>query len=187
METISTTCHACEGKRYIPTALKYTFQGKNISDILDMTIQEAGSFFKNSAVSPVLERLKDVGLDYITLGQPMDTLSGGELQRVKLASELESHHNVYILDEPTTGLHMSDIAQLMKVLNRLVDQGNTLIVIEHNLDVVAGADWVIDMGPGAGQAGGKIVFEGEPQRLLEAEQSVTGQYLKRYIEHRKTT
>lgn len=182
MDAISTTCDVCEGKRYTPAVLGYQLKGRNINDVLNMTITEAALFFTEESILPVLRRLADVGVEYITLGQSLDTLSGGELQRVKLAAELDSRGNLYILDEPTTGLHMSDTAQLMNVLHRLVDQGNTLIVVEHNLDVIAGADWVIDLGPGAGQKGGKVIFEGTPAQLVEAETSITGQYLKAYIE-----
>lgn len=181
MDTIVQTCDVCEGRQYTPEVLSYTLNGKNIHDVLSMTTEDALTFFADTAIQSVLTRLIDVGLDYLTLGQPLDTLSGGELQRVKLAAELEKCGNLYILDEPTTGLHMSDIARLMAVLNKLVDQGNTVIVIEHNLDVIAGADWIIDMGPGAGQNGGSIVFEGTPQQLVQCPDSITARYLRKYL------
>jgi excinuclease UvrABC ATPase subunit len=146
-----------------------------------MTIDEAMDFFHEKEIFSTLKRLADVGINYITLGQPLNTLSGGELQRVKLASELESKGNIYVLDEPTTGLHMSDISQLVKIMNRIVDGGSTLIVIEHNLDVISQADWIIDIGPDAGQNGGKIIFEGKPENLINCDSSVTGKYLREYI------
>ena len=180
MDTVATTCDACDGKRYIDSVLEYKYNGKNISEVLNMTIQEASSFFSEKQIKLVLKSLLDVGVGYITLGQPLNTLSGGELQRIKLAAELENDGNMYILDEPTTGLHMSDIKRLMKVLNRMVDHGNTLIIIEHNMDVISEADWIIDMGPGAGQDGGDIVFEGTPREVINSKKSITGQYLKKY-------
>jgi len=181
MDTVVTPCEVCQGKRFKDEVLECKFRGKNISGILSMTVNEALDFFYEKEISTVLKRLEDVGIAYITLGQPLNTLSGGELQRVKLASELESRGNIYVLDEPTTGLHMSDISQLLKILNRLVDQGSTVIVIEHNLDVISQADWIIDLGPFAGQNGGNIMFEGTPKDLVNCAYSLTGQCLKKYI------
>ena len=158
------------------------FRGKSIADVLDMTINQAVEFFENQP--SILKRIKvlqDVGLGYIKLGQPSTTLSGGESQRVKLATELgkkDTGKTLYILDEPTTGLHFEDIRVLLSVLNRLVDKGNTVVVIEHNLDVVKSADWLIDMGPGGGREGGRLVFSGTPEQLAQSDVSVTAPYLK---------
>ncbi|WP_027624576.1 ATP-binding cassette domain-containing protein [Clostridium lundense] len=181
MDTVVTVCEVCQGQRFTDEVLNYKLRDKNISEILNMTIDEALNFFYEKEICDILKRLADVGISYITLGQPLNTLSGGELQRVKLASELESHGNIYVLDEPTTGLHMSDIAQLLKILNRLVDQGCTVIVIEHNLDVISQADWIIDLGPFAGENGGNIMFQGTPKDLINSSSSITAQYLKEYI------
>lgn len=181
MDTVVTVCEVCQGKRFTDEVLSYQLRGKSISDILNMTVDDALDFFYEKEIVSTLKRLADVGITYITLGQPLNTLSGGELQRVKLASELENRGNIYVLDEPTTGLHMSDISQLLKVLNRLVEQGSTVIVIEHNLDVISQADWIIDLGPLAGQNGGNIMFEGIPRDLINCTSSITGQYLKKYI------
>ena len=181
MDTVVNVCEVCQGDRFIDEALGYKLRGKSISEVLNMTVDEALGFFYEKEISTTLKRLADVGITYITLGQPLNTLSGGELQRVKLADELESNGNIYVLDEPTTGLHMSDISQLLKILNRLVEQGSTVIVIEHNLDVISQADWIIDLGPFAGQNGGKVMFEGLPNDLINCNSSITGQYLKKYI------
>ena len=179
------TCDECKGKRYNSETLIIKYRGKTISDILDMTVEEALEFFNNI---PIIERklktLNDVGLGYIRLGQPATTLSGGEAQRIKLATELskrDTGKTVYILDEPTTGLHFADVSKLLHVLERLVDLGNTVIVIEHNLDVIASADWIIDLGPEAGEDGGKIVIAGTPDEVAMIEYSHTGKYLKRKI------
>lgn len=150
-----------------------------------MTVAEAIDFFKEDEIYLVLRRLVDVGIDYITLGQPLNTLSGGELQRLKLAAQLDSKGNIYVLDEPTTGLHISDITKLVAIMNRLVNQGSTLIVIEHNLDVMTQADWIIDLGPEAGENGGRIMFEGEPKDIINNENSITGKYLKNIFSKRK--
>jgi excinuclease UvrABC ATPase subunit len=152
--------------------------GKNISEVLEMTIAETLSFFSKKDLQVKLQAIHDVGLDYLTLGQPLSTLSGGECQRLKLASELHKKGSLYVMDEPTTGLHMSDIEHLLVIINRLVDSGNTVIVIEHNLDVIRNADWVIDIGPEGGHKGGKIIFEGTPFDLLLSEHSLTGKYLR---------
>jgi excinuclease UvrABC ATPase subunit len=181
MDTVETVCEVCQGKRFTDEVLDCKLRGKSINEVLNMTIDEALTFFYEKEIYAVLKRLADVGISYITLGQPLNTLSGGELQRVKLASELDNRGNIYVLDEPTTGLHMSDISQLLKILNRLVDQGSTVIVIEHNLDVISQADWIIDLGPLAGQHGGNIMFEGTPKNLVNCASYLTGQYLYKYI------
>ncbi|EJE7233393.1 excinuclease ABC subunit UvrA [Clostridium sporogenes] len=181
MDTVISTCEVCEGNRFTDKVLDFKFRGKNISQVLKMTVAEAIDFFKEDEIYLVLKKLADVGIDYITLGQSLNTLSGGELQRLKLAAQLDSKGNIYVLDEPTTGLHISDIKKLVAIMNRLVNQGSTLIVIEHNLDVMTQADWIIDLGPEAGENGGRIMFEGEPKDIINNENSITGKYLKRYI------
>jgi excinuclease UvrABC ATPase subunit len=175
---VKSPCEICEGKRFKDEVLAYKLNGKSITDVLAMTVQQALDFFEIKAVVNVLQAMSDVGLDYLTLGQPLSSLSGGECQRIKLASELHKKGSVYVMDEPTTGLHMSDISHLLEVINRLVDTGNTVIVIEHNLDVIKNADWIIDMGPEGGSKGGRIMFEGTPQQLLSAANSLTGEYLR---------
>src|SRR6185369_5922360 len=147
---VKTPCEICEGRRFKDEVLAYRLNGKSITDVLAMTVQQALAFFDIKEVVRRLQALSDVGLDYLTLGQPLSTLSGGECQRLKLASELHKQGSIYVMDEPTTGLHMSDITHLLKIMNRLVEGGNTVIVIEHNLDVISGADWIIDMGPEGG-------------------------------------
>ena len=175
-------CDVCHGKRYNRETLDIRYKGKNINEVLEMTIEEAREFF--SAVPMLarkLETLVDVGLAYIRLGQSATTLSGGEAQRVKLSRELskrDTGQTLYILDEPTTGLHFHDIAQLLEVLHRLRDQGNTIVVIEHNLDVVKTADWVIDLGPEGGSGGGQIVATGTPEQVIKIKKSHTGQFLR---------
>ncbi|GAA4653791.1 excinuclease ABC subunit UvrA [Anaerocolumna aminovalerica] len=181
MDTIVTLCEECHGNRFTDEVLQYKLRDKNISDILKMTVTEAMDFFREKDIATVLKRLSDVGITYITLGQPLNTLSGGELQRIKLASELENGRQIYVLDEPSTGLHMADIKQLNNVMNRLVEHNSTLIVIEHNLDIICQADWVIDLGPYGGQNGGKIMFTGLPEDLVKCKDSLTGSYLKKYI------
>ncbi len=175
-------CEECHGKRYKQEVLEVHYQGKNIADILDMSVEEAMKFFKNhQIIYTKLKTLYEVGLGYVKLGQPATTLSGGEAQRVKLSTELSrrsSGKTLYILDEPTTGLHYEDIKQLLLVLNKLVDKGNTVLIIEHNLDVIKCADWIIDMGPEGGSGGGKIVAEGTPGEIVKAKGSLTGKYLK---------
>lgn len=179
-------CEVCHGKRYNRETLEVTYKGKNISDILDMTVEDAVSFFENHPkIKRKLQTILDVGLGYITLGQPATTLSGGEAQRVKLASELHKRSNgktMYILDEPTTGLHVDDIARLLKVLQRLVENGDTVLVIEHNLDVIKTADYLVDLGPEGGDKGGTIVAVGTPEVIMKTEQSYTGKYLRPVIE-----
>jgi excinuclease ABC subunit A len=174
-------CEVCKGARYNRDTLDVTFKGKNVADVLDMSIEEGASFFANQPnIARHLTTLFDVGLGYVRLGQPAPTLSGGEAQRVKLASELSKRgtgHTIYILDEPTTGLHFEDIRRLLGVLSRLVDQGNTVLVIEHNLDVIKSADWVIDLGPEGGDGGGMVIVEGSPEAVAKTSDSYTGQFL----------
>lgn len=177
LDEAKTPCEVCGGKRFKDEVLGYTLDGKNISDILMMSVQQALEFFKIKRVANTLQAMNDVGLSYLTLGQPLSTLSGGECQRIKLASELHKKGSIYVMDEPTTGLHMSDISLLLAIMNRLVDAGNTVIVIEHNLDVIRNADWVIDMGPEGGNKGGQVMFEGTPHQLLQAKHSYTSAYL----------
>jgi excinuclease UvrABC ATPase subunit len=177
LDEVKTPCETCGGKRFREEVLAYTLDGKSISDVLALSVREALGFFTAKEVVRRLQALSDVGLDYLTLGQPLSTLSGGECQRIKLASELHKKGSVYVMDEPTTGLHMSDIGHLLAIMNRLVDAGNTVIVIEHNLDIIKNADWIIDMGPQGGHKGGRVLFEGTPQELLHAPQSLTSAYL----------
>ncbi|MGI9624265.1 MAG: excinuclease ABC subunit UvrA, partial [Acidimicrobiales bacterium] len=174
-------CEVCKGARYNRDTLDIRFKGRNIAEVLDMPCEEALEFFGNQpAIARHMQTLVDVGLGYVRLGQPAPTLSGGEAQRVKLASELAKRstgHTIYILDEPTTGLHFEDVRKLLTVLSRLVDQGNTVLVIEHNLDVIKTADWVIDLGPAGGDGGGKVVVEGPPELVAKTDDSYTGQFL----------
>jgi excinuclease UvrABC ATPase subunit len=182
MDEVKVPCEVCGGKRFKGDVLAYTFRDKSISDVLNMPVLEALAFFDTNEVAKDVMRklraLSDVGLDYLTLGQPLSTLSGGECQRIKLASELHKKGSVYVMDEPTTGLHMADLGHLLAIINRLVDTGNTVIVIEHNLAIIKSADWIIDMGPEGGNKGGRIMFEGTPQQLLECEHSLTSAYLR---------
>ena len=178
-------CEVCKGKRYNRETLEVKFKGKNIHDILDMTVEEAMTFFENHRkIHRKLKTLFDVGLGYVKLGQPATTLSGGEAQRVKLATELakvSTGRTIYVLDEPTTGLHTADVHQLINVLSQLADKGNTVVVIEHNLDMIKTADHIIDLGPGGGKHGGKIVATGTPKEVAETEGSFTGAYLKKIL------
>lgn len=178
-------CEVCKGKRYNRETLEVKYKGKSITDVLEMTIEEACDFFRPiPKIFRKLDTLLDVGLGYIRLGQPATTLSGGEAQRVKLATELSKRSTgatVYILDEPTTGLHFEDVRKLLAVLHRLVDQGNTVLVIEHNLDVIKTADWVVDMGPEGGHGGGKVVASGPPEEIARVAESHTGRYLARML------
>jgi excinuclease ABC subunit A len=184
------TCEECHGKRYNRETLDIHYKGKTIADVLEMTVEEADDFFKNiSAIHQKLQTLNDVGLGYLQLGQPATTLSGGEAQRIKLARELskrETGRTVYILDEPTTGLHFADIQRLLDVLNRLTDRGNTVIVIEHNMEVIKSADYIIDMGPEGGEKGGKVIGCGTPEEIIQIPDSYTGQYLKKKIKNSVT-
>jgi excinuclease ABC subunit A len=178
-------CETCKGARYNRETLEVRFKGKSIADVLDMSVEEALAFFaKIPKLRRKLQTLHDVGLDYIKLGQPATTLSGGEAQRVKLAKELSkiaTGRTLYILDEPTTGLHFADIEKLLDVLQRLVDAGNTVLVIEHNLDVIKQADWLVDLGPEGGEAGGEIVATGTPEQVADVEESFTGQFLRQVL------
>ncbi len=178
LESVKLPCEVCGGRRFKEEVLAYKLNGKSIAEVLEMTVEQALEFFELKEVVRKLQAMSDVGLNYITLGQPLSTLSGGECQRIKLASELHKKGSIYVMDEPTTGLHMSDIGHLLEIMNRLVDAGNTVIVIEHNLDVISQADWIIDMGPDGGSNGGQVVFEGTPPQIIHAEQSITGRYLK---------
>jgi excinuclease ABC subunit A len=172
----------CKGKRYNAETLEIHYRGKSIADVLDMTVEEAVAFFDNfPKIKQMLQALNDVGLGYVKLGQPSTQLSGGEAQRVKLAGELgktATGHTLYVLDEPTTGLHFADIANLLNVLNRLADMGNTVLVIEHNLDVIKCADWISDMGPEGGDGGGTVVATGTPEQIAEVEASHTAEHLR---------
>ena len=181
LDEVKTPCEVCGGQRFKDEVLAYKLHGISISDVLAMTVRQALDFFGSKEIVNRLQAMSDVGLDYLSLGQPLSTLSGGECQRIKLASELHKKGSVYVMDEPTTGLHMSDIGHLLEVMNRLVDTGNTVIVIEHNLDIVRNADWIIDMGPEGGNKGGQIVFAGTPHQLLAAQGSITAEYVRRAV------
>jgi excinuclease UvrABC ATPase subunit len=181
LDGVKTPCEICQGRRFKDEVLAYTLDGKNVTDVLAMTIAQALEFFTRREIVRKLQAMSDVGLHYLTLGQPLSTLSGGECQRIKLASELHKKGSIYVLDEPTTGLHMSDITHLLAIMNRLVDAGNSVVVIEHNMDVVRNADWIIDMGPEGGSKGGQVIFQGAPMELLEAEHSLTSRYLQRDV------
>jgi excinuclease UvrABC ATPase subunit len=186
MAGVETVCEECEGKRFQLSVLDYHLTGRDISDVLAMSVTEAKEFFdageaRTPAAHAILDRLTDVGLGYLTIGQPLTTLSGGERQRLKLATHMAEKGGVYVLDEPTTGLHLADVEQLLSLLDRLVDSGKSLIVIEHHQGVMAHADWIIDLGPGAGHDGGRIVFEGTPADLVAARSTLTGKHLAAYI------
>ncbi|HZP49675.1 MAG TPA: excinuclease ABC subunit UvrA [Actinocrinis sp.] len=186
MAGVATTCEDCEGKRFQASVLEYTLGGRNIAEVLEMSVVEAGEFFgggeaRTPAAHAILDRLADVGLGYLSLGQPLTTLSGGERQRLKLASRMAEKGGVYVLDEPTTGLHLADVEQLLGLLDRLVDSGKSVIVIEHHQAVMAHADWIIDLGPGAGHDGGRIVFEGTPADLVAKRSTLTGEHLAAYV------
>ena len=176
-------CEVCQGRRFKDEVLAYKYEGKSISDVLELTAAQALELFSRKEIVRKLEAMRDVGLGYLTLGQPLSTLSGGECQRIKLASELHKDGSIYVMDEPTTGLHMSDITHLLTIMDRLVDGGNNVIVIEHNLDVIRNADWIIDLGPEGGSKGGEIVFEGTPMELVKEKRSLTGQYLRGDLRH----
>ena len=182
MDEVKTPCEVCGGKRFKDEVLEYKYHDRSISDVLNMPVREALEFFDakdvGKDVPKKLQALRDVGLDYLTLGQPLSTLSGGECQRIKLASEIHKKGSVYVMDEPTTGLHMSDIGHLLAIIDRLVDTGNTVIVIEHNLALIKNADWIIDMGPEGGNKGGRVIFEGTPMQLLGCKESLTSAYLR---------
>ena len=181
-------CEVCKGDRYNRDTLDITFKGRNIAEVLDMPVAEAVGFFSNQpAISRHMQTLLDVGLGYVRLGQSAPTLSGGEAQRVKLAGELAKRstgHTIYLLDEPTTGLHFEDVRRLLTVLSRLVEQGNTVLVIEHNLDVIKTADWIIDLGPEGGAGGGLVVAAGTPEEVVKVKASYTGAFLKQMLKRR---
>ncbi len=182
MDGVTTTCEVCRGRRFTDEAQRHLLRGRSIADVFEMSVAEAVEFFMECSVAPTLRRLVDVGLEYLTLGQSLTTLSGGERQRLKLANELAGDSKLYVLDEPTTGLHLADVDHLVGLLNRLVDDGNTVIVIEHNLDVVTAADWVIDLGPEAGHDGGHVVFEGTTADLLAHGGTHTAEHLRRHVD-----
>ena len=182
LDPVKTTCEECEGKRYSPETLSHLYKGRSIADVLDLSVEEAIDVFADPNIRQKLELLSQVGLGYLTLGQPLSTLSGGECQRVKLSSELHKSGNIYVLDEPTTGLHVTDVAKIVEIIQMLTDQGNSVIVIEHNLDVIMQADWIIDIGPDGGRDGGELVFEGTPQKMIIEGQSATSEFLRRYVQ-----
>ena len=187
MDTVESTCEECEGRRFQASVLEYTLGDRNIAEVLAMSATEAERFFNDGeartpAAQTILGRLVDVGLGYLSLGQPLTTLSGGERQRLKLATQMGEKGDVYVLDEPTTGLHLADVEQLLALLDRLVDSGTSVIVIEHHQAVMAHADWIIDLGPGAGHDGGRIVFEGTPADLIAARSTLTGKHLAAYVD-----
>jgi excinuclease UvrABC ATPase subunit len=186
MAGVVSTCEDCEGRRFDSAVLEHRLGGRNISDVLAMSAREAQEHFtvgeaRTPAAQAVLDRLADVGLGYLRLGQPLTTLSGGERQRLKLATRMADKGGVYVLDEPTAGLHLADVEQLLGLLDRLVDSGTSVIVIEHSLAVMAHADWLIDLGPGAGRDGGRIVFEGTPADLVARRSTLTGQHLAEFV------
>ena len=179
-------CEVCGGKRYNRETLEVKYKGKNIYDVLDMTVEDAVEFFENvPSIKRKIETLNDVGLSYVKLGQPSTELSGGEAQRIKLATELSKRSTgktIYILDEPTTGLHFADVHKLVDILHKLAEGGNTVVVIEHNLDVIKTADYIIDMGPEGGARGGTVIAKGTPEEIVKVKESYTGQYVKKYLE-----
>ena len=186
MAGVATTCVECDGKRFEASVLEYHLGGRDISEVLAMSVTEAEAFFAEGearipAAHAILQRLADVGLGYLTVGQPLTTLSGGERQRLKLATHLGEKGGVYVLDEPTSGLHLADVEQLLALLDRIVDSGKSVIVIEHHQAVMAHADWIVDLGPGAGHDGGRIVFEGTPADLVSARATLTGEHLAAYV------
>jgi excinuclease UvrABC ATPase subunit len=186
MSGVTTVCEECEGRRFQASVLEYTLGGLNIADVLDLPVDDAAAFFsggeaRTPAAHTILKRMSDVGLGYLRLGQPLTTLSGGERQRLKLATEMGAAGGIYVLDEPTTGLHLADVERMLAMLDRLVDSGASVIVIEHHQAVMAHADWIIDLGPGAGHDGGRIVFEGTPADLVAARSTLTGEHLAAYV------
>ena len=186
MATVESVCEECEGRRFQAAVLEYTLGGRNIAEVLAMPVTEAEAFFgdgeaKTPAAHAVLGRLAQVGLGYLTIGQPLTTLSGGERQRLKLATQMAEKGEVYVLDEPTSGLHLADVEQLLALIDGLIDSGKSVIVIEHHQAVMAHADWIVDLGPGAGHEGGRVVFEGTPADLVAARSTLTGQHLADYV------
>ena len=178
LDAVTTVCDECNGTRYNDEVLQYRFRNKNIAEVLDMTLEQVLNFFSNLQIEKKLRMLSDVGLGYLKLGQSLSTLSGGEAQRLKLAAELHKEGNIYVMDEPTTGLHISDIDRLIEIIKSLINKDNTVIVIEHNLDIIRMADWIIDMGPEGGKLGGEVIFQGTPENLIHEKRSHTGKYLK---------
>jgi excinuclease UvrABC ATPase subunit len=183
---VTTICEECEGRRFQASVLDYRLAGRNIAEVLDLSVDEAVDFFgaakaQTPTAHTILQRMSDVGLGYLRLGQPLTTLSGGERQRLKLATHMSEEGGVYVLDELTTGLHLADLKQLLGLLDRLVDAGKSVIVIEHHQAVMAHADWIIDLGPGAGHDGGRIVFEGTPANLVRARSTLTGRHLAAFV------
>jgi excinuclease UvrABC ATPase subunit len=186
MAEVATVCEECEGRRFQASVLNYRLGGLNIAEVLDLSVEDAVGFFgagkaSTPAAHAILQRMADVGLGYLRLGQPLTTLSGGERQRLKLATHMGTDGGVYVLDEPTTGLHLADLQQLLGLLDRLVDSGKSVIVIEHHQVVMAHADWIIDLGPGAGHEGGRIVFEGTPADLVASKSTLTGEHLAAFV------
>jgi excinuclease UvrABC ATPase subunit len=181
MATVATVCEECDGKRFTAEVLEYKLRGRNISEVLDLSVDAALEFFEEKPARAILERLSDVGIGYIGLGQALNTLSGGERQRLKLAITMAKAGSIYVLDEPTTGLHLADVDKLLALLDRLVEDGNTVIVIEHHQAVMAHADWIIDLGPGAGHDGGRVVFEGTPAALVATASTLTAEHLRAYV------
>ncbi len=186
MATVESPCEECEGKRFQASVLEYTLGGRNIAEVLAMSVTEAEDFLRTGearvpAAHTILDRLADVGLGYLSLGQPLTTLSGGERQRLRLAAQMAEKGDIYVLDEPTTGLHLADVEQLLELLDRLVDSGRSVLVIEHHQAVMAHGDWIIDLGPGAGHDGGRVVFEGNPADLVAARATLTGEHLAAYV------
>jgi excinuclease UvrABC ATPase subunit len=186
MAGVTTVCEDCQGRRFQASVLEYRLGKLNIAEVLDLSVQDALGFFgagkaHTPAAHAILQRMADVGLGYLRLGQPLTTLSGGERQRLKLATHMGAGGGVYVLDEPTTGLHLADLEQLLGLLDRLVDSGKSVIVIEHHQSVMAHADWIIDLGPGAGHDGGRIVFEGTPADLVKAKSTLTGEHLAAFV------
>jgi excinuclease UvrABC ATPase subunit len=181
LDSVKTRCDECEGRRFKKEVLELHYKDKTISDVLEMTVNQAMDFFNIPIIKKSLNILQEVGLGYLKLGQSLSTLSGGESQRLKIAAELRKSGNIYVMDEPTTGLHISDIDLFYKIVKKLVDSDNTVIIIEHNLDIIKRADWIIDMGPDGGKKGGDIIFEGTPEEIINCPNSATGQYLKSVI------
>jgi excinuclease UvrABC ATPase subunit len=186
MAGVTTTCEECDGKRFLSSVLDYRLAGRDISQVLAMSVKEAEDFFgageaDTPAAHAILGHLADIGLGYLGIGQPLTTLSGGERQRLKLATHMSDKGGVYVLDEPTTGLHLADVEHLLGLLDRLVDSGKSVVVIEHHQAVMAHADWIIDLGPGAGHEGGHVVFEGTPADLVAGRSTLTGQHLAAYV------
>jgi excinuclease UvrABC ATPase subunit len=182
MEPIVSICERCRGRRFTDEVLQYRLRGKNIGEVLAMRVAEAQAFFDEDDIRPALDRLDEVGLAYLPLGQPLSSLSGGERQRLKLATELAQSGRLYVFDEPTSGLHLSDIDRLLRLFDRLIERGATVIVIEHQLDVIASADWLIDMGPEAGHAGGRVMFEGTVADMLARGAGETAAHLRRHVD-----